>query len=1109
MPSKNSTKRGANFSHYFIPAIILAGFFIFTNKAKADDINIFEDTTWHDGEIISIDNGWGNLTINPGIKLTIEAGAILKLENRSKINVYGDLEINGSAAKPVIITSIKDDSVGGDTNGDGNESVPAPGSWGKIKIFGSAAQINIDYAQMKYGGAQEIFPCFADSVFHIASTGNTITITHSQLIDNDQIFEIGDSDLKINYSNIYNNYNPNYCYQYDNGIDCGAQIENNGNAIYDLANNYWGSPFGPTQILTDDDWNKPILGTYIFGQADYVPFLVSPWTPAPPEPPKPKRNPVIIVPGIMGSYLKEKAFPLDKEIWVNWLGYANPIDPKDEGLKELEMDGVGKAIKNLYVDGAIENILTEDFYKGLIRELENDGYAENKDLFVFPYDWRYDINCLAGVSECADQGVDTLKNMIARVASSTGLEKVDIVAHSMGGLIAKTYIDKFGTSTIDKLVTIATPNLGSPRVAKVLLYGDNMDIPVLNEATMKEISQNIPSVYQLLPSQEYFNSIGSYIVDIYDVDNNGIKGNLNYADTDNFLVNTGRNGYLLSNATLLHNKIDNLQVKNSFSISGCGTPTIDKIYILNKEKNGGYEYALRYASGDGTVPLASSENFGTEKYYAHPADHGKISSANGVKQLVGAILDNKQDNFDFSQYQNVSTSSEDCTLSGTQISYHSPVSLSAYDQFGNHVGRNENGDTEINIPGAQYDEIDGNKFIFLPAGGNYTITGQATASGIFNARVETVESGRYTEESYFNEVPLTGTSTKVEMAIGDNQETPIIKVDQNGDGVFEEEKTPDSVLTEAEMADVVKPITAINLFGINGNNSYYLSVVKINLTATDDNSGILKTEYSLDNGKTWIKYNGEFTISQDGTSTILYSSTDKAGNREENKTTTIKIDQIKPTISILLPQENQEISRDEKLNVEYFAADNFSNIATATAKIYLDGQIVNSNIIDLFKQNLGTHKVKITIQDLAGNQAEQIINFLIITDIDGTIADVNRAYDEKMITKIDPKKDLIKDFTEIKTFQERYGQRIDKEKAMRDKAMTQCLKRKNKTWCDKKIGTIFDRFEYQMNKINQAVIKLKYNLILAKLDLYLRAKWINQVGYSIIKEDIKYLLSKI
>ncbi|MDD5527823.1 MAG: hypothetical protein PHO56_02485 [Patescibacteria group bacterium] len=114
-----------------------------------------------------------------------------------------------------------------------------------------------------------------------------------------------------------------------------------------------------------------------------------------------------------------------------------------------------------------------------------------------------------------------------------------------------------------------------------------------------------------------------------------------------------------------------------------------------------------------------------------------------------------------------------------------------------------------------------------------------------------------------------------------------------------------------------------------------------------------------------------------------------------------------------------------------------------------------------------------------------------------------------MITKVEAKNGLINDLTDIKNFQEKYGQRIDKEKTMRDKAMAQCLKHKNQAWCDAKIGKIFNRIEYQLSRFNQALIKLKYNLILTKLDVYLRVKWINQAGYNMIREDVKYLINKL
>ncbi|MFA5248031.1 MAG: hypothetical protein WC415_02170, partial [Patescibacteria group bacterium] len=117
--------------------------------------------------------------------------------------------------------------------------------------------------------------------------------------------------------------------------------------------------------------------------------------------------------------------------------------------------------------------------------------------------------------------------------------------------------------------------------------------------------------------------------------------------------------------------------------------------------------------------------------------------------------------------------------------------------------------------------------------------------------------------------------------------------------------------------------------------------------------------------------------------------------------------------------------------------------------------------------------------------------------------------DEGTITKITAKNNLIKDLTDIKKFQEKYGQRVSRRDTMRDKAIAQCLKRKNQAWCDKKVGKMFDIVEYRLSKINQVAIKVKYNLILMKLDLYLRLKWINLEGYSIIKEDVKYLINNI
>ncbi|MDP3990973.1 MAG: lamin tail domain-containing protein, partial [Candidatus Nealsonbacteria bacterium] len=77
----------------------------------------------------------GSITVNEGIKLTIEAGVIIKFKHNSNwhsaLNVMGELEAIGgeNLDQKIIFTSIYDDEYGGDTNNDGVTSQPAVGDW--------------------------------------------------------------------------------------------------------------------------------------------------------------------------------------------------------------------------------------------------------------------------------------------------------------------------------------------------------------------------------------------------------------------------------------------------------------------------------------------------------------------------------------------------------------------------------------------------------------------------------------------------------------------------------------------------------------------------------------------------------------------------------------------------------------------------------------------------------------------------------------------------------------------------------------------------------------------------------------------------------------------
>ena len=97
----------------------------------------------------------GNITISSGATLNIPSGVILKMASGVSITVNsgGTLNAQGTRSAPVIFTSIKDDSVGGDTNGDGSATHADKGDWGKIGINGGMATFN--YSKILYSSRNQ------------------------------------------------------------------------------------------------------------------------------------------------------------------------------------------------------------------------------------------------------------------------------------------------------------------------------------------------------------------------------------------------------------------------------------------------------------------------------------------------------------------------------------------------------------------------------------------------------------------------------------------------------------------------------------------------------------------------------------------------------------------------------------------------------------------------------------------------------------------------------------------------------------------------------------------------------------------------------------------
>ncbi len=138
-----------------------------------------------------------------------------------------------------------------------------------------------------------------------------------------------------------------------------------------------------------------------------------------------KRHPVIVVPGVMGSEL----WGGNERVWPNVrMLFTNPEILRLTDDTKLEARGL---VNDVVV---VPNFLKLEHYGRLTDYLkESLGYEKGKDLMEFAYDWRRD-----------------LRHSAKRLAATVDTWKVDgpitIVAHSMGSLVSRYYIERLGGS---------------------------------------------------------------------------------------------------------------------------------------------------------------------------------------------------------------------------------------------------------------------------------------------------------------------------------------------------------------------------------------------------------------------------------------------------------------------------------------------------------------------------------------------------------------------------------------------------------------------------------------------------------------------------------------
>ena len=108
-------------------------------------------TTWTTGNVYVI-----NSSVTVTSTLSIQPGVVIKLglAGNIRVNNSGKILAEGTATNRVIFTSLADDSVCGDTNGDGTTTTPQKGDWLNLYLNGGTGHI-FKYCDFRYAGAND------------------------------------------------------------------------------------------------------------------------------------------------------------------------------------------------------------------------------------------------------------------------------------------------------------------------------------------------------------------------------------------------------------------------------------------------------------------------------------------------------------------------------------------------------------------------------------------------------------------------------------------------------------------------------------------------------------------------------------------------------------------------------------------------------------------------------------------------------------------------------------------------------------------------------------------------------------------------------------------
>jgi pimeloyl-ACP methyl ester carboxylesterase len=229
---------------------------------------------------------------------------------------------------------------------------------------------------------------------------------------------------------------------------------------------------------------------------------------------------IIILPGILGSALQKDG----KDLWaVSGQAVWQILTHSGEAVRNLKLsqddpeaeslgDGIHATslVQDTHlipgfwkIDGYTQTArLITDNFDVTPGDIYNDPDDKAANFYQFPYDWRRDNRVNARI----------LKKLIDkrlkcwRESSGATDAKVILMAHSMGGLVSRYYLEVLeGWQDSRALFTFGTPYRGSPKAVNFLANGYKQLF-----LDLTDVIRSLTSTYQLLPIYKVININGEF-----------------------------------------------------------------------------------------------------------------------------------------------------------------------------------------------------------------------------------------------------------------------------------------------------------------------------------------------------------------------------------------------------------------------------------------------------------------------------------------------------------------------------------------------------------------------------------------------------------------------